>query len=184
MPEDNKNQPVDGESQSENAERSHRVTIIAAVIGGVATIVAAVVAAVITAGGSSGADESPATPPAAPAASPTVSESVQTLPVDSPTPEPSPTAARIIASPDSAAPGTVVTITGSGFSSGEQVRLTFRGTISPDIDVRDVTAGSDGGFVAEAKVPEDVDSSVQQWEIVARGLDSGRRADTPFQSAE
>ncbi|WP_328841477.1 hypothetical protein [Streptomyces europaeiscabiei] len=166
-------------------DRNHRTPIIAAVITGAATVVASVIAAVLEGGGTP--KESPAavttsqqTSAASPTAPPTTSQPVQTLPPTSSAPEPSPTAARIVASPDSAAEGTVITITGSGFAAGEQVRIIFNGTYGNMIDLRDVTAGSDGGFAAQIKVPDDSVNSDQPQSFEARGLESQSRADTPF----
>ncbi|MEH0545182.1 hypothetical protein QA802_19475 [Streptomyces sp. B21-105] len=176
-----------GDGEGGRTDRNHRTPIIAAVITGAATVVAAVIAAVLAGGGTS--KESPAvavpttsqqTSAASPTSPPTTSQPVQTLPATSSVPEPSPTAARIVASPDSAAEGTVITITGSGFAAGEQVRIIFNGTYGKTIDLRDVTAGSNGGFAAQIKVPDDSVNSDQPQSFEARGLNSQSRADTPF----
>ncbi|MFI5771936.1 hypothetical protein ACIA74_26070 [Streptomyces sp. NPDC051658] len=160
------------------ADRSHRTVIIAAVITGAATILAAVIATTV-AGGTSPKAPAAAAPPASEHTSDTP-RPVQSLPSTPPPPAPSPTAARIMAGPDSAAIGATVTITGSGFAAGEQVRITFNGTYGATLDLRDVTAGPDGDFAAEVTVPEDSVNSDQQQSFEVRGLDSDKRADTPF----
>ncbi|MCX4964030.1 hypothetical protein OHA98_04185 [Streptomyces sp. NBC_00654] len=90
----------------------------------------------------------------------------------------------MIASPDMAAEGAVVTIKVSGFAPGEQVRISFRDT-SPqmEVDLRNVTAGPDGGFVAEVKVPRDrgdgfEESKFRAWSV--DDVDANNTADTPF----
>ncbi|MEU2668913.1 hypothetical protein ABZ622_08570 [Streptomyces sp. NPDC007164] len=166
-----------------------------AVIGAMVTAAATIVAAVITAVAVGGDDRPAAQPgPAAstqPSAtapsrsksgSPPASQPVQSLPAQNPAPEVSANP-RIEANPDSGAVGSVVTLTGSGFASGERVRITFYGSYSADWDLRDVTASSDGGFVAEIKVPATY-ADDQQKSVEARGLDSDKRADTPFTVTE
>ncbi|MEU6920239.1 hypothetical protein [Streptomyces sp. NPDC046631] len=166
---------------SGRADRSHRTVIIAAVITGAATILAAVIATTV-AGGTSPKAPAAAAPPAPQHTSDTsdTPRPVQSLPSTPPPPAPSPTAARIMAAPDSAATGATVTITGSGFAAGEQVRITFNGTYGATLDLRDITAGPDGGFAAEVTVPKDSVDSDQQQSFEVRGLDSGKLADTPF----
>ncbi|MEV5202668.1 hypothetical protein [Streptomyces sp. NPDC053720] len=164
-----------------------------ALIGAMVTAAATIVAAVITAVAVGGDDRPAAQPgPAAstqPSAtapsrskSPPASQPVQSLPAQNPAPEVSANP-RIEANPDSGAVGSVVTLTGSGFASGERVRITFYGSYSADWDLRDVTASSDGGFVAEIKVPATY-ADDQQKSVEARGLDSDKRADTPFTVTE
>ncbi|MFE6663987.1 hypothetical protein ACFVFH_10545 [Streptomyces sp. NPDC057697] len=163
-------------------DRSHRTVIVAAVITGAATVLAAVIASAI-AGSTSPKAPAAAAPPASERASERASDTprpVQSLPSAPPPPAPSPTAARIMAGPDSAAVGATVTITGHGFAAGEQVRITFNGTYGSSLDLRDVTAGADGGFAAEVKVPSDSVNSDQPQSFEVRGLDSDKRADTPF----
>ncbi len=162
---------------------SSRVPVIAAVITAVATIAAAVIAAVATGdGGGPAAQPGPAatatsTHAAAASPSPVAERSVQSLPAQTPT-----TAskkARIQAAPDTGPRGSVLTITGSGFAPGEQVRISFRGSYAKTTDIRDVTAGADGGFAAEVKLPAEYLND-QEKHFEATGLDSNRRADTPF----
>ncbi|MCX5110650.1 IPT/TIG domain-containing protein [Streptomyces sp. NBC_00378] len=160
-------------------DRSHRTVIIAAVITGSATVIAAVIATTVAGDHSPKAPAAITAPPASQHASATP-RPVQSLPSTPPPPAPSPTAARIMAAPDSAAIGATVTITGSGFTAEEQVRITFNGTYGSTLDLRDVTAGPDGGFAAEVTVPEDSVDSDQQQSFEVRGLDSDERADTPF----
>ncbi|MEU7723904.1 IPT/TIG domain-containing protein [Streptomyces sp. NPDC040724] len=164
--------------------------MIGALITAAATIAAAVIAAVAMSGndGKPAAQPGPvavtsaAPPSASPTPSPVGSKPVQSLPVQSPAPKVSKNA-RIEASPDSGSHGTVVTLTGSGFAAGERVRLVFNGSYGKEWQLRDVTASADGGFVAEIKVPaEGVDD--QQRSVDAKGLDSNRRADTPFTITE
>ncbi|MCX4730801.1 hypothetical protein [Streptomyces sp. NBC_01363] len=135
--------------------------------------------ATTVAGGTSPKAPAAAAPPASEHTSDTP-RPVQSLPSTPPPPAPSPTAARIMAAPDSAAIGATVTITGSGFAAGEQVRITFNGTYGATLDLRDVTAGPDGGFAAEVTVPDDSVDSDQQQSFEVRGLDSDKHADTPF----
>ncbi|GAA2431876.1 hypothetical protein GCM10010433_35480 [Streptomyces pulveraceus] len=171
---------------SGRTDRSHRTVIIAAVITGAATVLAAVIATTVAGG------TSPKAPAAAPRAPQHTSDTsgtsgtsdtprpVQSLPSTPPPPAPSPTAAHIMAAPDSASIGATVTITGSGFAAGEQVRITFNGTYGSTLDLRDITAGPDGAFAAEVRVPKDSVDSRQQQSFEVRGLDSDERADTPF----
>ncbi|MCT2541818.1 MULTISPECIES: IPT/TIG domain-containing protein [Streptomyces] len=167
-----------------------------AVIGAMVTAVATIVAAVITAvavGGNDGpaAQPGPAAASTQPSAtapsrskpgSPPAAQPVQSLPAQNPAPEVSANP-RIEANPDSGAVGSVITLTGSGFASGERVRVTFHGSYSADWDLRDVTASSEGGFVAEIKVPATY-ADDQQKSVEVRGLDSDKRADTPFTVTE
>lgn len=60
------------------------------------------------------------------------------------------------------------------------MRIVFNGTYGNMIDLCDVTAGSDGGFAAQIKVPDDSVNSDQPQSFEARGLESQSRADTPF----
>ncbi|MEE1773222.1 hypothetical protein PUR34_34930 [Streptomyces sp. JV185] len=156
--------------------------LIAAAITGSATVLAAVIPTTVADGSSPKAPDAVAAPPASQHTSdtPDSPRPVQRLPTKPTPPAPSPTAARIMAGPDSAASRATVTITGSGFAAGEQVRITFNGTYGPTLDLRDVTAGPDGGFAAEATVPEDSINSDQQQSFEVRGLDSGKLAGTPF----
>ncbi|MFD5498424.1 IPT/TIG domain-containing protein [Streptomyces sp. NPDC127061] len=168
-----------------------------AVIGAMVTAVATIVAAVITAvavgdNGRPAAQPGPAaaasTQPSATApsrskpGSPPAGQPVQSLPAQNPAPKVSANP-RIEANPDSGAVGSVITLTGSGFASGERVRITFHGSYSADWDLRDVTASSEGGFVAEIKVPATY-ADDQQKSVEVRGLDSDKRADTPFTVTE
>ncbi|MFD7495550.1 hypothetical protein ACFV8T_24555 [Streptomyces sp. NPDC059832] len=161
------------------ADHSHRTVIIAAVITGSATVIAAVIATMVAGGHSPKAPAAVAAPPASQQASATP-RPVQSLPTTPSAPAPSPTAARVMAGPDSTAIGATVTITGSGFAAGEQVRITFSGTYGATLDLRDITAGPDGGFAAEVTVPDDSVDSDQQQSFEVRGLDSDKHADTPF----
>ena len=154
-----------------------RAPLLAAVITGVATIAAAVIA--------TGGDSTPAAQPgpvlptqaAAGSPSPVAGRSVQALPVQSPAPVAK--KARIEASPDTGPRGSALTITGSGFAPGERVRISFRGSYGKTTDIRDVTAAADGGFAVEIKLPADYLND-QEKHFEASGLDSNRRADTPF----
>jgi hypothetical protein len=55
--------------------------------------------------------------------------------------------------------------------------------VSVDVDLRDVKAGPDVGFIAQVQVPQKVGSG-DQWTIQAWGLDDGDNANTPFQPTE
>ncbi|MEE1739140.1 hypothetical protein PUR49_21880 [Streptomyces sp. BE147] len=165
-------------------------------ITAVATIAAAVIAAVAVSGGDSGPEvpssavspETSATasaPPGGPKASTAPSDPpVDRLPsgaADTPTPDAPP---RVIASPDMAAEGAVVTLKVSGFAPGEQVRISFQDT-SPqmEVDLRNVTAGPDGSSVAEVRVPKDRGNGFEQSKFRAWSVDdvdTDNTADTPF----
>ncbi|MFJ7196026.1 MULTISPECIES: hypothetical protein [unclassified Streptomyces] len=69
-------------------------------------------------------------------------------------------------------------ITGSATVLAAVIPTTVAG--GSTLDLRDVTAGPDGGFAAEVTVPEDSINSDQQQSLEVRGLDSGKLADTPF----
>ena len=166
-----------------------RGPLVAAAITGVATVAAAVIAAVATGGDNRAAARpdpavvtsarSAATAPPAVAAppSPAAEQSVQSLPVQ--TPAKTTKKAGIQAAPDTGPRGSVVTITGSGFTPGERVRVSFRGSYGETTDIRDVSVAADGGFAAEVRLPpEYLNDQEKSFEV--RGLDSGRHADTPF----
>ncbi|MEV4679838.1 hypothetical protein [Streptomyces kurssanovii] len=167
-------------------------------ITAVATIAAAVIAAVAVSNGGSpsgappaaaGSAEVSATAPASPAGSePSATPSeppLHTLPSgaadESTVPDTKP---RLIASPDMAAEGAVVTLKGSGFAPGEQIRITFHDTRGyAEVDVRDVTAGPDGRFAAEVNVPVDEGKGRERPKFRVWSLDrvdTDNQADTPF----
>ncbi|MFD0343457.1 IPT/TIG domain-containing protein [Streptomyces sp. NPDC127117] len=169
--------------------------VIAAMVTAAATIVAAVITAVAVGDGdrpaaqpgpAAGASTQPSATAPSPSRtkseSPSAGEPVQSLPVRSPAPKMSANP-RIEANPDSGPVGAVITLTGSGFASGERVRITFHGSYSSEWDLRDVTASSEGGFVAEIKVPATYVDDMQK-SVEVRGLDSEKRADTPFTVTE
>ncbi|WP_406146863.1 hypothetical protein [Streptomyces sp. NBC_01012] len=176
------------------APQGGRQHLTAAVITAAATIIAAVIAAVAVSGGDAPRDEASAAGPvqtsAAASASPTPTNSpatpsdppLQTLPVEasSATPKGRP---RVVATPDRAAAGAVVTLRASGFAPDEQIRITFRDSGAAEADLRDVTAGPDGSFAAEVTVPGDEgdgsDTPVfRVWSL--DDVDTDNQADTPF----
>ncbi|MGN5632873.1 hypothetical protein [Streptomyces sp. AC154] len=126
----------------------------------------------------------PSDPPADKPTSSVTDRPVDRLPsaaADPATPDARP---RVIASPDMAAEGAVVTLTVSGFAPGDQIRISFSDT-SPDmeVDMRDVVAGPDGGFTAEVKVPVDQGKGYEKprfrvWSV--SDVDVDNSADTPF----
>ncbi|MBO0916917.1 hypothetical protein [Streptomyces laculatispora] len=170
--------------------------IIAATITAAATVVAAIIAPAALSGGGSRSDAPPSaastedseTASASPgAAGPSASPSdrpVDKLPsgaTNASTPDARP---RVVASPDMAATGAVVTLTISGFAPGDQLRISFSDT-SPkmEVDMRDVIAGPDGGCVAEVKVPADRGDGYEKprfrvWSV--SDVDTNNSADTPF----
>jgi hypothetical protein len=173
----------------------HRGAVITALITAAATIVAAVITSVAVGGDDKptaqpGPAAAASTPPSATVPSPSPSKTgsppaaqpVQSLPVRSPSPKASANP-RIEANPDSGPVDSVITLTGSGFAPGERVRITFHGSYSSEWDLRDVTASSEGGFVAEIKVPATYVDDMQK-SVEVRGLDSDKRADTPFTVTE
>lgn len=178
---------------------TNRGAVTAALVTAAATVVAAVITAVAV-----GDDDRPAAQPGpaavtstqesissaspststseSPSEEPSEAQPVQTLPVESPAPEVSANA-RIEATPDSGPVGSKITLTGSGFVADERVRITFNGAYAASWDLRDVTASDEGGFVAEIKVPPTY-ADRSQKSIEVKGLDSDKRADTPFTVTE
>lgn len=167
----------------------------AALVTAAATVVAAIITAVAVGGDDRPAAQpgpaavtstqesiSSASPSTSTSESPSEAQPVQTLPVESPAPEVSANA-RIEATPDSGPAGSKITLTGSGFAADERVRITFNGAYAASWDLRDVTASDEGGFVAEIKVPPTY-ADRSQKSIEVKGLDSDKRADTPFTVTE
>ncbi|ALC20853.1 hypothetical protein SPRI_2547 [Streptomyces pristinaespiralis] len=171
--------------------------IIAAVITAAATIAAAVIAAGAVSSGdshsaapsSAGSAQISATASTSPAGSePSAAPSgppLHTLPSGVATRSTVPdTKPRVIASPDAAAEGAVVTLEAGGFAPGEQVRISFRDTSGhSEIDVRDVTAGSDGRFAVQVRVPVDGGKGHESPKFRVWSLDKvdiDNQADTPF----
>ncbi|SCE34192.1 IPT/TIG domain-containing protein [Streptomyces sp. DpondAA-D4] len=178
---------------------ANRGAVTAALVTAAATVVAAVITAVavggdgrpaaqpgpaaVTSTQESISSSSPSTSTSEPSSEeasdePSGAQPVQTLPVESPAPEVSENA-RIEATPDSGPAGSKITLTGSGFAADERVRITFNGAYAASWDLRDVTASDEGGFVAEIKVPPTY-ADRSQKSIEVKGLDSDKRADTPF----
>ncbi|MFJ4119916.1 hypothetical protein DLE01_20915 [Streptomyces sp. FT05W] len=165
--------------------------VIAAVITAVATIAAAVIAAVASGGDSpsdglrAGPAKTSVTAPAS-TAEPTPSDDrpgppLETLPAaDRPTPDSKP---RVTVTPYTAAVNDTVTLEASGFEPGEQIRITLRDSGSVEKDLRDVTAGPEGRFAVEIRVPAEVGSGNETplfrvWSV--DDVDTDNSADTPF----
>ncbi|MEU2679930.1 hypothetical protein ABZ638_23890 [Streptomyces sp. NPDC007107] len=178
----------------------------AAVITAAATIIAAVIAAVAVSGGDS---PPPAAGPAGPSGPTTASTSasasasapasasasasaepssapsdppLQTLPADPATASPH-SRPRLVAVPDRAPEGTVVTLKATGFAPDEQIRIVFRDSDYTEKELRDVTAGPDGSFAAEVHVPSDTGTALETPVFRVYSLDdvdTDNQADTPF----
>ncbi|MFJ8918083.1 hypothetical protein ACIREK_01300 [Streptomyces sp. NPDC102415] len=172
----------------------------AAVITAAATIIAAVIAAVAVSGGDSPPPAASAAGPAGPTTASTSASAsasaepsstpsdppLQTLPADPATASPH-SRPRLVAVPDRAPVGAVVTLKASGFAPDEQIRITFRDSGSVEKDLRDVTAGPDGSFAAEVHVPSETGSgsdtpTFRVWSL--DDVDTDNQADTPFTVTE
>ncbi|MFE4214681.1 hypothetical protein [Streptomyces sp. NPDC056844] len=169
----------------------------AAVITAVATIVAAVIAAVAVSGGDSPPPAASAAGPAGTSTTASASASadpsstpsdppLRTLPADPATATP-PSRPRLVAVPDRAPEGTVVTLKATGFAPDEQIRITFRDSDYLEKDLRDVTTGPDGSFAAEVHVPSETGTGAESpvfrvWSL--DDVDTDNQADTPFTVTE
>ncbi|MGP3754202.1 hypothetical protein [Streptomyces sp. IBSNAI001] len=173
----------------------------AAVITAAATIIAAVIAAVAVSGGDSPPPAASAAGPAGPSGPTTASTSasasaepsstpsdppLQTLPADPATATPH-SRPRLVAVPDRAPEGTVVTLKATGFAPDEQIRIVFRDSDYTEKELRDVTAGPDGSFAAEVHVPSDTGTAMETPVFRVYSLDdvdTDNQADTPFTVTE
>ncbi|MCL5736246.1 MAG: hypothetical protein M1274_11770 [Actinobacteria bacterium] len=81
--------------------------------------------------------------------------------------------AEVVVSPTEAAPGATVTITGSGFENGSDVKITLEGVQGVSV-LTTLKADGTGVYKATAKLP---DVPVGSYQIVAAGGDDKTQAD-------
>jgi hypothetical protein len=106
----------------------------------------------------------------------TATVSITIIPPQEPPPEAQPT---ITLDPTEGAPGTEVTVTGSGWIPGDTVFIHF--AVAGN-EVAQATVGDDGSFTATFTVPADAEIGEQL--VIAGNLDVSRQTDAPFRVPE